>query len=128
MNTAEAFASGVLAHPLPAADHFRAVAGDPLRVRYGLAVGWQPSIFSFDAHCWPFEPLMTNSQVLCARTTLPSETIDARVIGGAGGVDHAPGDWLFSDHRQPVTDKGIWGILTVCTTPSDPNCNLEPLT
>ena len=128
VNQAEAFATGVLSSPLPAAQHFRAVAGDPLRVRYGLAVGWQPAIFSFDAHCWPFEPLMANSQVLCARSTLPSETVDARVVGGAGGVDHAPGDWFFSDHRQPVTDKGIWGILTVCATPSDPNCNLQPLT
>lgn len=124
----DAFATGVLANPLPAADHFHAVAGDPLRVRYGEAVGWIPSLFSFDAHCWPWEPLMQGSQVLCARTTLPGETIDARIIGGAGGPDHSPGDWFFSDHRQAVTDKGIWGILTVCGTASDPKCNMAPLT
>ncbi|HKA12479.1 MAG TPA: hypothetical protein VKI99_18605, partial [Candidatus Dormibacteraeota bacterium] len=124
----EVFAPGVLANSLPAATHFHAVAGDPLRVRYGEAVGWQPSIFSFDGHCWPWEPLMSGSQVLCARSTLPGETIDARIIGGAGGPDHDPGDWFFNDSRQAVTDKGLWGILTVCATPSDPNCGLAPLT
>ena len=124
----EAFATGVLAAPLAAATHFHAVAGDPLRVRYGEAVGWQPSIFSFDGHCWPWEPLMSGSQVLCARSTLPGETVDARIIGGAGGPDHDPGDWFFNDSRQAVTDKGLWGILTVCATPSDPNCGLAPLT
>jgi hypothetical protein len=127
-NLADAFATNVLAGVLPGAQHFFAVAGDPLRVRYGAPVGWQPAVFSFDAHCWPFEPLMPGSQVLCARSTLPGETVDARIIGGAGGVDHAPGDWFFSDHRAEATNKGIWGILTVCATPGDPNCNLKRLT
>jgi hypothetical protein len=102
----ELFATGVSASPLPAANHFHAVAGDSLRVRYGEASGWMPSIFSFDGHCWPWEPLMSGSQVRCARSTLPGETVDACIIGGAGGLDHSPGDWFFNDSRQPVTDRG----------------------
>src|SRR5439155_4566294 len=61
-NVGDAFATGVVAGPLPAAQHFFAVAGDPLCVRYGAAIGWQPAVFSFDAHCWPFEPLLSGSQ------------------------------------------------------------------
>jgi len=123
----ELFATGVSASPLPAVNHFQAVAGDPLRVRYGEAVGWQPSVFAFDGLCWPWEPLMSGSQVLCARSTLPGETVDARIIGGAGGTDHSVGDWFFNDSRQPVTDRGIWGIMTVCASATDSKCGLAPL-
>jgi hypothetical protein len=61
--------------------------------------------------------------VLCARTTLPSETIDARMIGGAGGPDHSVGDFFFSDRRMMATEDGAWGILSVCATAS--NCGIE---
>jgi hypothetical protein len=125
VDQSEAFANGVLQDPLSPVNHFFAAAGDPLRVRFAEPVGSQPAVFSFDGHCWPWEPLMPGSQVLCARSILPGETIDARIIGGAGGPDHSPGDWFFSDHRQPVSDNGLWGILTVC--PSASACNIKPL-
>ena len=94
----------------------RAYPGDPVRFRVAVPFSSNIHAFSVEGHAWPWEPLMPGSQVLNERTITSGETIDARLIGGAGGTLAAPGDYLYLDHRFPFTRAGLWEILRVYAT------------
>jgi hypothetical protein len=94
----------------------RAYPGDPVRFRVGVPFAANIHSFALDGHSWPQEPLMSGSQVISARTITSGETIDARLVGGAGGTISAPGDYLYLDHRYPFTRAGLWGIFRVYAT------------
>ncbi|HSR24168.1 MAG TPA: hypothetical protein VLW53_11495, partial [Candidatus Eisenbacteria bacterium] len=89
----------------------RAYPGDPVRFRVGVPFAANIHAFSLEGHAWPLEPLMSGSQVINTRTITSGETIDARLVGGAGGPLAAPGDYLYLDHRFPFTRAGLWGIF-----------------
>jgi hypothetical protein len=94
----------------------RAYPGDPVRFRVGAPFAANLHAFSLEGHSWPLEPLMPGSQVINDRTITSGETIDARLVGGAGGTIAAPGDYLYLDHRDPFTRAGLWGIFRVYAT------------
>ncbi|HKF78008.1 MAG TPA: multicopper oxidase domain-containing protein, partial [Candidatus Dormibacteraeota bacterium] len=99
---------------------FRAYPGDPVRFRVAVPFSANIHSFSLEGHSWPWEPLMSGSQILNARTITSGETIDARLIGGAGSTLGVAGDYLYLDHRYPFTQAGLWGIFRVyATTQSD---------
>jgi manganese oxidase len=94
----------------------RAYPGDPVRFRVGVPFAANLHAFALDGHSWPLEPGMPGSQVISDRTITSGETIDARLVGGAGGPIGAPGDYLYLDHRFPFTRAGMWGIFRVYAT------------
>lgn len=53
------------------------------------------------------------SQLVATRTITAGQTLDAWLVGGAGGPQHFPGDYAYRDSRQPWAAAGIWGILRV---------------
>jgi hypothetical protein len=97
----------------PSTTLFRAYAGDPIRFRVAVPFSANLHTFALDGHSWPWEPLMPGSQILNGRTITSGETIDARLVGGAGGTLAVPGDYLYLDHRYPFTRAGLWGIFRV---------------
>jgi manganese oxidase len=101
----------------PPTTQMRAYPGDPVRLRVGVPFAANIHAFSLEGHAWPLEPLMPGSQVISTRTITSGETIDARLVGGAGGPLAAPGDYLYLDHRFPFTRAGLWGIFRVFATP-----------
>jgi manganese oxidase len=102
----------------------RAYPGDAVRFRVAVPFSSNIHAFAVEGHSWPWEPLMPGSQVLDERTITSGETIDARLIGGAGGTLAAPGDYLYLDHRFPFTRAGLWGIFRVYASPQ---ADLVPL-
>jgi manganese oxidase len=94
----------------------RAYPGDPVRFRVAVPFSANVHTFAVDGHSWPWEPLMSGSQRLSGRTMTSGEVIEARLVGGAGGTLQVPGDYLYSDHRFPFTQAGLWGILRVYGT------------
>jgi manganese oxidase len=103
-------------HGDPPTTLFRAYPGDPVRFRVAVPFSANVHTFAVDGHSWPWEPLMTGSQILSGRTMTSGEVIDARLVGGAGGTLNVPGDYLYSDHRFPFTRAGLWGIFRVYAT------------
>lgn len=59
---------------------------------------------------------MNGSQVLYGRAVTSGEFIDARLVGGAGGTESVPGDYLYGNHRMPFQRAGQWGIFRVFGT------------
>jgi hypothetical protein len=93
--------------------------GDPVVLRVGLGASDQFSTFGIGGHEFPQEPQMWNgagdrrSQLLTARSLTAGETMEVKLVGGAGGPQHYAGDYLYGDNRQPFTEAGMWGILRV---------------
>ena len=90
-----------------------ATVEDQGQIRVAVPFASNLHAFSVEGHSWPLEPLMPGSQVIGDRTITSGETIDARLVGGAGGTIGAPGDYLYLDHRFPFTRAGLWGIFRV---------------
>jgi len=57
------------------------------------------------------------SQLLTARAMTAGETMDAELVGGAGGTTHSVGDFMFGDGRQQFNRAGLWGIFRVLPDP-----------
>ncbi|HSR26100.1 MAG TPA: hypothetical protein VLW53_21275, partial [Candidatus Eisenbacteria bacterium] len=89
---------------------------DPVRFRVAVPFSSNVHTFALDGHSWPWEPFMSGSQILSGRTITSGEVINAFLVGGAGGTLHVPGDYLYSDHRFPFTQAGLWGIFRVYGT------------
>jgi hypothetical protein len=112
------------AHGDPDTPTFRAFAGD--RVVFRVAVGASDQLHSFvvSGHQYPLEPGMFNgttdlrSQLMTSRTITAGQTLDAWLVGGAGGPGRNTGDYAYRDSRQPFTAAGMWGILRVQPTGS----------
>jgi FtsP/CotA-like multicopper oxidase with cupredoxin domain len=116
-NYGTAFSSAV--HGDPATPVFRAYAGDPVVYRLGIGASDQLHNFTIAGHMFPKEPNMWNgttdrrSALLSSRTVTAGETLDAEIVGGAGGPPANTGDYMYRDGRQPFTEAGMWGIFRV---------------
>lgn len=91
----------------------RVPAGKAMRLRVAQPWGEQGHVFSLGGHAWPLEPNVPGADRIYARNLLPGVAFEAVLVGGAGGRLDSPGDHLISDHRQPFTEGGLWGILRV---------------
>jgi manganese oxidase len=116
-NFGTAFSSAV--HGDPATPVFRAYAGDPVVYRLAIGASDQLHTFTVSGHEYPKEPNMWNgttdkrSSLLTSRVVTAGETLDAELVGGAGGPQAQPGDYMYRDGRQPFAEAGIWGIFRV---------------
>jgi hypothetical protein len=106
-------------HGDPATPTFRAYAGDPVVFRLAIGASDQLHTFTVSGHMYPKEPNMWNgtwdrrSALLTSRVVTAGETLDAELVGGAGGPQAEPGDYMYRDGRQPFAEAGIWGIFRV---------------
>jgi manganese oxidase len=105
-------------HGDPDTPIFRAIAGDRVVFRLGVGASDQLHSFVVSGHVYPLEPGMAGSQLMTSRTVTAGQTLDAWVVGGAGGPNAYPGDYAYRDSRQPFTAAGLWGILRVQVTGS----------
>jgi manganese oxidase len=116
-NFGAAFSSA--AHGDPATPLFRAYAGDPVVFRLAIGASDQLHTFTISGHEYPKEPNMWNgttdrrSSLLTSRVVTAGETLDAELVGGAGGPQAQPGDYMYRDGRQQFAEAGIWGIFRV---------------
>jgi hypothetical protein len=87
----------------------------------------QAQVFSIEGHDWPLEPGRAGSTLVSSLQVGGLEAVTLQLRGGAGGVDHVPGDYVYGDHRGPYLEAGLWGILRVL--PADAKVpGLLPLT
>jgi manganese oxidase len=106
-------------HGDPATPLFRAYAGDPVVFRLAIGASDQLHTFTISGHEYPKEPNMWNgttdrrSSLLTSRVVTAGETLDAELVGGAGGPQAQPGDYMYRDGRQQFAEAGIWGIFRV---------------
>jgi hypothetical protein len=101
-----------------------AYPGDPLRLHVVAAVSEQIQSFSLDGHRWRREPEARGSTIVATQALGGREVLTAEPLGGAGGEEHLPGDYVYGDSRGPYRDAGVWGVLRVLSGPQD---GLEPL-
>jgi hypothetical protein len=119
-NDEPAFAMSSDVHGDPATPIFPAYPGDPVWMRV-LMSGENVSSHEFllRGHSWP-------SQWLAASPGTPTTTYSAQgglmtgrgftfvLAGGAGGLRHQAGDFLFRDGMTAnETEEGLWGLLRV---------------
>jgi FtsP/CotA-like multicopper oxidase with cupredoxin domain len=103
----------------------RAYAGDPVQVHALVAPGSeQAHVFSLGGVSWGSDPNLPHSQSVESKGLAPWESLDATILGGAGGIDHTVGDLFYGDLRRPFTNGGMWGLQR---TLSDPTCPIRPL-
>ncbi len=113
------------AHGDPATPLLRAYAGDPTKVHFLVAPGSeQMHVFGLGGQYWPFDPEIPRSQSITAQGIGGWETMDAELVGGAGGLARTRGDFFYGDVRRPFTQAGMWGLMRVM---SDPACPIRPL-
>jgi len=90
-----------------------AYPSDPVRMHVVAAVSEQVQGFALDGHRWPLEPSAHGTNVVAAEAIGGRESFTIEPLGGAGGEQHLPGDFLFGDTRAPYRDAGEWGVLRV---------------
>ena len=91
--------------------------GDAVRVHALVAPGSeQMHVFNLGGLSWDPDPKLTNDSAVQSQGVGPWETIDATIIGNAGGPAHATGDFFYGDLRRPFTQAGMWGLLRVLPT------------
>ncbi len=100
-------------HGDPATPVLLAEAGDRVVFRVGVGASDQLHSFVVSGHVYPLEPDMDGSQLMTSRTFTAGQTLDAWVVGGAGGTNAFTGDYAYRDSRQPFTAAGLWGIFRV---------------
>ena len=89
-------------------------AGDPEVVHVLVAPGSENAhAFSLGGQNWSVDPFVSNSNWVSAQGLGPWESINAWIVGGAGGSQQAPGDYFYGDLRRPFTQNGMWGIQRV---------------
>ena len=94
-----------------------AYAGDPMMVHVLMAPGSEQShVFSLGGLRWEQDPFISESDSMTAQGMGPWETFNAKLIGGAGGTQQAPGDYFYGDLRRPFTAIGLWGLQRVLPT------------
>jgi hypothetical protein len=104
--------------PALATPLLRAYPGDHMMVHALVAPGSeQGHVFSLGGLAWETDQWQTNSQRVSAQGFGPWESIDASVVGGAGGwaarSAGATGDLFYGDLRKPFTVAGQWGLQRV---------------
>jgi hypothetical protein len=86
----------------------------------------QMHVFNLGGFSWNLDPRLTNDSAVQSRGIGAWETVDAAILGGAGGSAHAAGDFFYGDLRRPFTQAGMWGLLRVLPT-SGSGCPIKPL-
>ena len=124
-DTAAAFSSAGVGDP--ATPLVRAYAGDPLQIHAIAAPGGeQGHNLSLGGLSWPLDARIAHSDEIQDMGFGPWETVDATVIGGAGGRIRATGDLFYGDLRRPFVQAGMWGLIRVID-PADVKADLKPL-
>jgi hypothetical protein len=96
---------------------FYTYAGDPVRFRVAVPASEQFHSFNVAGHEFPWEPYMTGSQLLTARSLASAETQEVKLVNNAGGALHTAGDFLVQDARQPWARSGAWALFRVLPNP-----------
>jgi manganese oxidase len=108
---------------------FRALPGDRVKVHVVGAPGSeQMHMFSVGGHAWHRDAAVKQSEVVTVDRVGSGTSLEADLIGGAGGPARASGDYFIGDLRRPFTQAGVWGIFRVLPdpTPSNP-ADIKPL-
>ncbi|QSB16512.1 hypothetical protein JQS43_09665 [Natronosporangium hydrolyticum] len=105
-------------HGDPATPVFRARAGDRVVFRIGIGASDHLHSVTISGHAFPLEPGITGSQLMASRTLTAGQSLDAWLVGGAGGTRAYAGDYAYRDSRQPWTAAGLWGVFRVQVTGS----------
>ncbi|MDT7545670.1 MAG: hypothetical protein QOE99_1780, partial [Actinomycetota bacterium] len=93
--------------------------GDPVTVHVLVAPGSQNShVFSLGGLRWTQDTHIAESDALTAQGLGPWESMDAEIIGGAGGTAGTVGDFFYGDLRKPFTVAGMWGLQRVLPQPT----------
>jgi hypothetical protein len=103
-------------HGDPPTPLIQAYAGDPVRVHVVAPWSEQGQVFSIEGHQWRQERGTRGSNVLSSVQVGGLEAVSLDLVGGAGGRDALPGDYVYGDHRGPYLEAGLWGILRVHPT------------
>ncbi|WP_458538723.1 multicopper oxidase domain-containing protein [Oryzihumus sp.] len=94
-------------------------AGDPVVVHAMVSPGSENAhVFSLGGLRWSEDTYLGDSEWTTAQGMGPWETFTAAIEGGAGGTQHATGDFFYGDLRRPFTQAGLWGIQRVLPEPS----------
>jgi hypothetical protein len=107
---ATAFLPGVGPPPTPVINAF---AGDPLRIHLLAPWSEQVQVFGLEGHEWSVDPALAGANVVSAVGLGGLESITVQPIGGAGGRDGLPGDYVYGDARGAYREAGMWGLLRV---------------
>ncbi|WP_310529214.1 hypothetical protein, partial [Nocardioides sp.] len=92
----------------------RAYAGDPMLVHVLVSPGSENAhVFGLGGLQWPRDRFLEMSNLTATQGMGPWETVDADVLGGAGGTARQPGDYFYGDVRRPFTAVGVWGLQRV---------------
>ncbi|MBA2559667.1 MAG: hypothetical protein H0V07_07200, partial [Propionibacteriales bacterium] len=107
----------------------RAYAGDPVQVHAIVAPGSeQAHVFNMGGQSWMQDPNLRNSNSVTAQGFGPWETIEAHLLGGAGGETNQTGDFFYGDLRRPFTQIGVWGWLRSLPSAAGASCTtIRPL-
>ena len=97
----------------PATPLIEAHAGDPLRIHVIGANSEQNGMFGIEGHEWPIEPYMPGADMISVVEYAGSEVLDVFVRGGAGGPYRQTGDFVWSNNRCPIRNRGNGGYLRV---------------
>jgi FtsP/CotA-like multicopper oxidase with cupredoxin domain len=111
----------------PATPTIDAYAGDRLRIHVLAPYSEQVQVFGIEGHEWSVMPELKGSNVVGATAVGGLEALTIQPIGGAGGRQHVPGDYVYGAVRGPYRDAGLWGLLRV-HAPSARVDGLEHLT
>jgi FtsP/CotA-like multicopper oxidase with cupredoxin domain len=92
----------------------KAHVGDPVRVHALVAPGSeQTHAIHLGGLSFPLDPQVEHSELITSRSASPRVSVDAHVVGGAGGCGKFVGDIFVGDARRPFTDAGMWGLMRV---------------
>jgi hypothetical protein len=123
-DTSSVFISAVRGDP--ATPLLEAFVGDAVRIHVLVPSSEQAHVFTLEGHQWPLEPGHLGSNLLSSLQVGPLEAVTLIPLGGAGGEDHLPGDYLYGDHREPYREAGLWGLFRVYA-PNDSGARILPL-
>jgi hypothetical protein len=104
----------------------RAFMGDAVRLHVLAPFSEQGQVFALEGHRWPFEPGLKGSTLAGAVQVGALGALDLVLADGAGGPGHAPGDYVYGDHRGPFKEAGLWGVFRVFA-PGDGRAGLRTL-
>jgi hypothetical protein len=111
-DNADAFSSA--ANGDPRTPILRAYAGDPMVVHVFVAPGSeQVHSFSLGGVSFPEDPLIADSEEFETRGITPWGSLDASIVGGAGGRGQTVGDLAYGDLRRPFALAGMWGLQRI---------------
>jgi hypothetical protein len=113
------------AHGDPTTPVLQAYAGDPVKVHViGAPGSEQPHSLSLGGQNWYVDPLIHGGNMVSAASLTAWSGIDAELVGGAGGMGAAAGDFWYGDLRRPFAQAGMWGLMRVLPWQT---CTIKPL-